>query len=645
MLLTVLLLIFSAVGTNGNAIPSGVFTSSVHITSLGSDRPIYYDTIGKVQLIHNEWRLLMYYNLSTYWSGLEKFEKYLQDILNFCKSLEPKYCETTIRQLSHEMELLHHYNNILLAPHKHLSGRNKRGLIDGVGYVANSLFGILDQRFAEQYQNDIQNIQKNENYLLELARNQTSIVEIENTILKKNEQNMNNQFTLINRFMNETDTRFAKIESGIEVAMATAFFTSASLAAHLLLTNLKNIQETLYNTMMNTYKGRIDVHLLTPVNLIQQLIIISGRLPKTLTLPVTNIQDEIKDLYELIYVKARVTDKYFMYELHIPLASDEDFIVYKIFPLPMKSPYEANETTIVAVSSTYLAVNLEKNTYVRFNEKELKSCVQRQTDNFICIFNLPIFNLQNINTPCEAKLLGHQSTSSCITKKTKCDSDWIELHNTNTWLVSCCDSCNIRTVCEGDVRVHAINTSSIVSLKQGCLIQTKDLKIHSLNHYYSNAKLDYDIQIPSLDRTINGIVNTHSTPLLETNHNEDITLVEKRLQYLKDKELLTPTITTHDIHHYAISYFLLAVIGVAIAIWVASKHGYCNKKPCNNSNSQVTTEEIEMQFIKPTTGIRKLFKSRSMMERPHPRTRDGAKATGAANCARSKPTLDVEFNF
>lgn len=246
MLTTTLLLISSVFGIYGNAIPSDAFASSVQITSLGNDRPIYYDTIGKVQLIHNEWRLLMYYNLSTYWSGVQKYENYLHDILEFCKSLEPRYCETTIRQLSHEMEILQHYNKILLAPHKHLSGRNKRGLIDGIGYVANSLFGILDQRFAQQYQTDIQNIQKNEDYLLELVRNQTSIVEIENDILKKNEQNINNQFTLINKFMNETDLKMAKIESAIEIAMATTYFTSASLAAHLLLSNLKNIQETLF---------------------------------------------------------------------------------------------------------------------------------------------------------------------------------------------------------------------------------------------------------------------------------------------------------------------------------------------------------------------------------------------------------------
>lgn len=625
-------------------------SSSVQITTLGSDRPIYYDTIGTVQLIHDEWRLLMYYNLSTYWSGVQKFENYLQDISDLCNKLEPRYCQTTIRQLSHELDLLHYYNDILLAPHKHLSGRSKRGLIDGVGYVANSLFGILDQRFADQYHKDIQNVQENEDYILQLVKNQTSIVEIENDILKKNEENIGQQFALVNNFMNETDIRLAKIESAIEIVMATSFFTSTSLAAHLLLKNLKNIQETFFNTFLDIYKGRMDVHLLTPVNLIQQLTIISGRLPKTLTLPIDNIQEDIKDIYKLIYVKARVTDSYFLYELHIPLASDEDFVVYHIIPLPVKNPQKEDETTVIPVSFKYIAANLEKNTYIRLNDKELNDCIQRRPENFVCIMNLPIFSLQNAKAPCEAKLLGQHSTLQCITEPTKCETAWIELHNTNTWLVTCCKSCTIRTVCNDDVRLHVINTSSIVSLKQGCLLQTKELKIHSRNNYNSNAKLDYDIQVPTLDKTINGIISSHTTPLLQVKHNGGIAVVEERLRYLKSMEQLPATLTTHDIHQYVISYVLLTVIGVAIIAWVAKRRGYCTKKTDDaNRVTRHSTADVEMQSRKPVAGMTRLFRSRSLLDRPPPKkSRDEAKRA-SGNHQPTRPTLDsnndIEFHF
>lgn len=150
------------------------------------------------------------------------------------------------------MELLNFYNTILLSPHKHLSTRKKRRLIDGVGMVANSLFGVLDQRFADKYHKDIDAIQRNENYLRELAKNQTSIMQLQNDVLKKNDDNIKLQCKMIERFMEETKTSLGNIETEIQIMMATSYYNSASLTASLLLRNLKEIQTMLLNTLTST---------------------------------------------------------------------------------------------------------------------------------------------------------------------------------------------------------------------------------------------------------------------------------------------------------------------------------------------------------------------------------------------------------
>ncbi|KAH9635227.1 hypothetical protein HF086_006014 [Spodoptera exigua] len=144
--------------------------SGTQITNLEPERPIYYDTVGKVELIHDEWTLLTYYNLTDYWHGIQHIDSYINGVYGLCEKIHQSYCKPTIDQLSHEMDLLNFYNTILLAPHKQLSSRKKRGLIDGVGMIANSLFGVLDQNFANKYHKDIEAIQQNENYLRELAK-------------------------------------------------------------------------------------------------------------------------------------------------------------------------------------------------------------------------------------------------------------------------------------------------------------------------------------------------------------------------------------------------------------------------------------------------------------------------------------------
>ncbi|KAH9634959.1 hypothetical protein HF086_016520 [Spodoptera exigua] len=486
--------------------------SGTQITNLEPERPIYYDTVGKVELIHDEWTLLTYYNLTDYWHGIQHIDSYINGVYGLCEKIHQSYCKPTIDQLSHEMDLLNFYNTILLAPHKQLSSRKKRGLIDGVGMIANSLFGVLDQNFANKYHKDIEAIQQNENYLRELAKNQTSIMQLQNDVLKKNDANIKLQCKMIERFMEETKTNLVSIETEIQIAMATSYFNSAALTASLLLRNLREIQTMLLNTLTNVYSGHMDVHLIPPVNLVKQLEDIAGKLPRTLSLPTENIKEDIKELYKLLYVKARITMNYFMFEVHIPLISDEEFTYYRAIAIPFKRDSNYKQ---MQLSSQYIAVNFEKNSYISLKDEDVKQCIKGQKHNFICTANMPVFNLHNKNAPCEAKLLGHRtSTSPCDVHSVSCEEDWIKLHESNSWLVVCCGRCELRTVCDNDVISQTITSTAIVTLDQGCVLRSKDLTITSHNQYNSNLNVNYDMHVLHLNSPINNIVNVtlHNTP-------------------------------------------------------------------------------------------------------------------------------------
>lgn len=203
-------------------------------------------------MIHEKWILLAYYNLTNYWISEQRIEDYLYN-LKYIRKTDPKYCKTTLEQQSHEMELLHNYNTILLAPHKTLIRSQKERFGQRHRICCEQPFR-LDQQFADKYHQDIEAIKKNENYLLELMKNQTSIVELENKVLKKTEHNINRQLNLINGFINKTNFNLVKMESTIKIMMATSYFNSASIATYLLLQNLKEMQEMLFNTLTNLYK-------------------------------------------------------------------------------------------------------------------------------------------------------------------------------------------------------------------------------------------------------------------------------------------------------------------------------------------------------------------------------------------------------
>ncbi|XP_049886484.1 uncharacterized protein LOC126380961 [Pectinophora gossypiella] len=129
----------------------------MEVTTLNHNQPLYFDKVADMQLIQDEWKMVIYYNLSIYWHSLTNIEYHVTMLDDLSKD-EPAFKPLT-SQLRHEVKELQHYSTILKTEH---GRRYRRGLIDGVGYVANSLFGVLDERFASKYDEDIKTIQTNE---------------------------------------------------------------------------------------------------------------------------------------------------------------------------------------------------------------------------------------------------------------------------------------------------------------------------------------------------------------------------------------------------------------------------------------------------------------------------------------------------
>jgi hypothetical protein len=131
-----------------------------NITSLDSTKPVYFDKVADINIIQDQWKIVVYYNLTTYKSSLKNIENYVNHLHSVC-STEAAFLSIS-SQLQHEVNELKHNDNLLQLEH---TTRKRRGLINGVGYIANSLFGVLDERFAEQYKHDIQHIKENENHI------------------------------------------------------------------------------------------------------------------------------------------------------------------------------------------------------------------------------------------------------------------------------------------------------------------------------------------------------------------------------------------------------------------------------------------------------------------------------------------------
>lgn len=91
--------------------------------------------------------------------------------------------------------------------------RVKRALINAIGSVANTLFSVLDQNFAETYERQINTLKSDESYLLELIKNQTSIEDSTINLFKRSEEEMRTHVHKMGEYLSNYSNRTNKVLS------------------------------------------------------------------------------------------------------------------------------------------------------------------------------------------------------------------------------------------------------------------------------------------------------------------------------------------------------------------------------------------------------------------------------------------------
>lgn len=81
------------------------------------------------------------------------------------------------------MQEIEHKNQLLYKGNKYM--RHKRAPLDIIGTIANRLFGVLNQEDADNIAAHIDRVKTYENHLMDLLKNQTSIIESTTNVIKK----------------------------------------------------------------------------------------------------------------------------------------------------------------------------------------------------------------------------------------------------------------------------------------------------------------------------------------------------------------------------------------------------------------------------------------------------------------------------
>lgn len=534
---------------------------TLNVTKFRDNQHLYFDKLSNMNIIRDEWKLIVYYKMQPYWEGITALNKSTITLDRLCKRMEVNvYCNMILLQLRHELNELDYSNKLLLSQQDGTRpARKRRGLIDGVGYLAHSLFGVLDSRFAEQYQTDIRLLREKQQHISILSSNQTSIIEAEFNALKRIENTTSQQYKILHQQFIES----AKTEGLIktEIQLSNEFNMGAIIASNVL-QNLKHLQGMLLDTITDTYHGRLNPYLITSKQMQDQLSIISSHVSNDVTLPINNIHVDLSKMFKLITSKARMVTDYLIFELRIPLISRDVFEIFKIIPIPQQ---KQDRMISIKPLSNYVAINLKKDTYITLSENGIRSCLVADGGVYLCHVSKPIYRIGGDKDFCLKK------EEVCETIIEPCKNIWLQSNSLNHYIYFCCSECQLRTMCpENEVTIHHLTRSGILYIDNGCIIKTDTFEIIAHGGKTSQVYIKSNIMKYPVIAPINHIINI-SIPKEKENEN-----VEQESKYMREieegirsvKESSATSMTSHDIHHYAAIYVVIGVVVLAgAACW------------------------------------------------------------------------------
>lgn len=541
------------------------------LTKFNRQEGIYFEDVSTIQLYSSEWNLVIYYDLTVYWKEFFGIKKSIRSLSELCEqgtrlSIPAGLCNATIQQLKHQLIESEQINEVLYQQNENIRIRSKRAPLEIIGSIANGLFGILDQDFAEKYERQIKNIQENEDVLRELLRNQTSITEKTINVIKKSSEAVNHQLNIFERHIQVITEGVNKAEEELKT---TQTFTSAVMLVTLNLINFQHMQKNILSVITDTKHGRLNTLILTPVQLNEQLIIIKEHLPHNLRVPGNGSTTSLLAIYKSMHVKMRITQKNVLFDVRIPLLNTETYHLYKLIPIPV--PYDGNYI-FIQPSSPYLAVNLQRDRFSPLTREELKECIQLSDSQLICNLKQPVYSLKSNQSRCEMDLFNRQREMPefCQLKSMPLTKLWRKLHIPSTWLYTMDNETHIDVIC-GDSTYSVILTGSgIIQLQPTCMIKHPTLFISANNQLPGVLNSSFISENEIISNHLNALITNQNTtqyiaPQL-TNEitNKDISELYSEIKNQQEQIKQIPKVNIHDLHHYG-GLYLLALIVTMLA--------------------------------------------------------------------------------
>lgn len=415
---------------------------------------IYFSEIGKSVVSTSEWKFIIYFNLSEYWHEWRYLEQTFAQLQLRCenKSNGSNYiqnCKELLEPISHLVNQVED-NNELFKPH---ASRVRRAPLDFVGNIFGDLFGVLNQRDAQMYSEQIEGLATGTIKMQKFIQQQTKVLDLTSNIIRKEHEQIQKQYSWMQKEIQTILMHEEFLDAVFQLSTAVFIY--------------KDIQGDLIDMLSDVHHGRASTRVLPPSTFAKQLGEVAQFLSRDERVP--SFEAHWIEVYKLLETKAAIIKEQIICEVRIPLVQGEEFQIYNIIPLPVR-----HEGSFIYIEPQfrYALVNRDRTWYYPTSAQELHECKYWERDTVICRIEGPMYKVASSEQHCEMSLLTHaeKPPEQCQVRAMPLTTFVHSLRN-NRWLLVLSKGTTFDLTCDQQTQSVKLQGAGIITLSSDCSLR------------------------------------------------------------------------------------------------------------------------------------------------------------------------------
>jgi hypothetical protein len=425
---------------------------------------LYYERLGDAQLYNTEWRIVTYVNLDEADRNLDTVRKYAQLSIDFCKNHErtfwvnftdcrksSQFIDIKIREVE-DMRLL--VRQLTRDEEKINYSRARRGVFNFIGGLSKILFGTMDSEDASYYTDKISKLEREQIDFLKLSKEQITVVKstlrsLNSTLMdvSENEKILSKGLEKMAQHINERDGEVKRMFTATSMLLTV---NDHSMQLERAINECRREYEILIDAIINSQKGVIQPHIITPAQIIRQMKASQADIPSELSLPIPLSAAYQNLVLRIIDFDVFLRNNFLVYVIRLPLSNHVNYQVYHVLPLPIKIRNATNKFIFILPEREYLLMDAARHYFTKLKVNEIKECKQIDSYHRVCRQKQPI-RVTHLDEDCEAEMLQpiRVVPASCSQRIVEINqTTWTQLDN-NEWLYVAPRPDTLTVLCSG----------------------------------------------------------------------------------------------------------------------------------------------------------------------------------------------------